>query len=311
MKTKFFSTFLILPMLLSGCTINTLLKKPSFKKCSNEVSQEDFYASFKDQYKLHNILGDDVILDVDSILSGYEYVVQENTLSSSNNKQIFKITRTNDVEYEIKYDKDSKLGHVDSNTKMNRTENYHNTYSCTDKSEISNKIQFAQNEADVVGVNEIEKEYYMHMKDATVDKVMHSMFTNSMPNSFFDYILPYFSDPTHNVTELTKTYIDKNVYTLVYTNSFDNQSEETEKVEDIAIKETIKMQFVLQKEPSFAYLHEVKETKKCLVDSATSLKGEITTYSLKDYAKGQIKLKQVRMRAVDYTNYIKSDAIVL
>ena len=307
MKKNALMPLFAIPMLLSSCTYSPLFKKPSFKAAHNQVSQEEFISELHRQYDEHQILSSSEPIESDLVCEGYEYRSAETTLSTSNNKQLWKTSKIRAVDANIKYDHDTEICSINGSYKVKSTENYYNAYSYKDENETLVKYQYIQSGDNAIAANEID-EVYSISTNTQVNEVTKALLQDLMSYLDFIYITPYYVDPYKETSELLKTYVDDKLFTLVYKNSVDNQTSNTEKSEDLVLKETIKVQMSLKKDPSIALLQEVKATRKYLVDSASHLKGEIETYNLKQYVKYQVRLKKNSLKPVDYSSFFKDES---
>ncbi len=307
MKNKLPFILFSIPFILTACPYQTVFKKPSFKSYSNEVTRDEFYMYFDEQFYAHKLVGSDPTIDVDFVESGYSVSSEETIVKSPSKRQLSRVARSNSSEHEFKFDKDTRLASIDSKMKNSRTEAGHSVYTYSSTYESKVKRQIARIADGAIALYERPKQYEMLGYD-TVEEYVHYLLSTEYSSLPFIYVDLYYVDTSVD-TNSCKYYVDGSIFSLVYKKEFDNQASDIDRTEDVVISETIKVQIDLKEELSYAYLEEQKETRKFLADTATNLKGEIITHNRKSYQKQQLKLKSTKIKAVDFTLYEKVDSV--
>ena len=311
MKKKAFLIPLILPVVLGACAYHASYRKPSFRKYSNQVTKEEFVLYFMDQYKDHNLFGAAPNFNVDKVFEGYDYYNSEKNLYSARNKLLYRYGESVQEQTEIRFDKESNYGYSDFEGKGSRSKSVRGAITDSFKEESKVKIHYLQGNNTVVEAYEKPKVFYINTAFKSNSEYVNQLMEAKM--AFGDLFTLgayyYFEDPTSGTSSESSAeyYVDNKVFTVVYSFEYNSQSTPGEKTADIALKETIKKQVVLQDQPIYASVHEYKETSKFLVDTATNVKGEMFKCEIKAYSHRQVKLKKVRMKAIDYSNYERVD----
>ena len=301
MKKKLFPLLIVLPLLIPACAYQSLFKKPSFKSCKNEVSYEDFKVALAEAYNAHGFLGNQPDLHRDFVLEGYTYRNSSFELKTKKNKSLCKQSYIDNNQISLKYDKDSDVGSSSAKGSYTGSTSYlsHTSTKTTREKNINYSYVQADNAIDCVDAK--YKQYLTYSTSLNAAEFMADMAKKYVSKTSLLAISTNYS--LEDYGSKTKHYVDKDVFTVVYTNKIDNQSSNEQKTEDVVVEEIIKKQLVLGKEPIYMESHETKETIKYLFDSDMHVAGEISTNNQKDYIKYQVKFKTVKNKTVDYTSY--------
>lgn len=305
MKNKFLFIALTIPFVIAGCQYQTIFKKPSFKSYSNEVTRDEFYTYFDEQYSAHELIGTDANINVDLVTDGYYIYSNETVVNSKSKRQLSRISSNNSSESEVKYDKDTKLASINSKSNHTFSESGHSAYTYSSSYESNVKRQIARISDGAIALYERPKQYEMLGYDTVEEYVYLCLKTTFSSTTFIYGELSIEAD----TKDLCKYYVDGSVFTLVYENKIDNQASNIDRTEDVVISESLKIQMDLKKEPIVSYSDIFKETRKFLADTPTNLKGEIITRNKKEYSQQQLKLKSTKIKAVDFTLYEKVDSV--
>ena len=302
---------LLLPMLLlTNCTSVSTFKKPSFKKCSNEVSFDDFTIFFAEKYKANPLLGDNGDIKKSMVFNGYSYGDAERITKTKNNKTMYDISIS--VSNKITAQYDSKRGVGNSDVETHRSESATSFKTSTVKADKESKIKAqyvkSQDANTIVGVYQKPK-VYINLNNGepiTVSKYMAKNIESTF--TFGDIFFPNYPVLPEETKALYHFYVDGDIFTITYEEEIRYiyhstiDGEETEYATSLIVNKE-KRQFILSNKPSYASSRTVKETTQYTRDFGERLKGDIETYSFSNYIKSTITFKYVNIKPISYKNY--------
>ena len=296
--------------MLSSCTYNSVFKKPSFKKYSNEVSYEEFFTSFKDKYQINSLLGENGDIKKSLVYSGYSYGDANRVIKNKNNKTMYDVSSTVTNQITAQYDSNKGIGNSDVETHRSETEQSFKTSTVKSNKESKIKTQYVKGENDkgVIGIYQRSKIYINLDDEMSVTKYLVSSIRSSF--TFGESFIPNYDALSEDIKTKYHFYLDGDVYTITFSeqakytySAWDYESEGETIFATSTVENEEKRQYVLSDKPSYASIRTTKETMQYSRDFMDRMNGDVETYKFSNYIKSQVSFKYVNIKAISYKNF--------
>lgn len=331
MKIKRIAPLFAAALLLAGCSGNgvTTMKKPSFAKYSNEVSQEDFSKAVQEKAKafmdIFETEGEGELKTIKGLKAGYTFtrkMYQNDTVKGKSagglsmqystkayQEEVDKIDRNNkrvNTVEKVQQQADAKNGSgyayfftagEDGKVLIANEAQYASGKSTT-KADVEGQTQYEFGEKQVKEINVYAKEYQAEELGGSFDfsKSYAQMAYSQMANI---PVQLYYSVPEYFKTDEIKLYADGDILTIVAEKDMSG----TATYSGLEYTSTAKVSYIAQMDYAkytFASSTEIS------VDEKT--KNGNTKVESKEYLQGSFVNKDVTVKAVDTAKFTNLDA---